>query len=318
MIPTVAQRLAAAAQRLTPVSDTPRLDAELLLAHALGCTRSKLLARLRDTVEAPTFESLLERRLGWEPIAYILGSWEFFSLEFLVRPPMLVPRPETEHLVEVGLECLHNVAPISRWEYPKAQTQRFDDTLESRSSPSPSSSPPLTAAQRAPVDVLELGCGTGCVAITLSKNLPNAHITATDINPEALALTQENAQRHQAALDLRLGDLFDALGPERRRFDLIVSNPPYIEEGDWAGLSPTIRLHEDPGALLAGADGLDTIRRIIADAPNWLKPGGWLALEISERQRDAVAALLDQAGFEQNAFRPDLAGIPRIAYGQHP
>lgn len=282
MNPTAAQRLADAAQRLMPVTETPRLDAEILLAHAAGMPRRALLARMHEALPAPKFEALLARRLQFEPIAYIVGTWEFFSLEFAVRPPILVPRPETEHLVEMALEYLRG-----------------------------------HGAADAPPRVLDLCTGAGCVAIAIARNASCA-MSATDINPDAVALARENAARHKVRLDAFTGDLFDALPEGAPPFDCIVSNPPYVEEDVWPELSPVIRMHEDPLALLAGKDGLAIIRRIIAHAPRFLRPGGLLALEIGENHFQAAAALLRAAAFTDIACRHDLAGIPRIIGGIRP
>lgn len=276
---TLAERLKEAARQLEPITETPRLDAEILLAHAMHLSRAQLLARLRDETPAPDFESLLARRLNHEPIAYITGHWEFFSLDFLVRPPMLVPRPETEHLVETALEFLSH------------------------------------GTSRAP-SVLDIGTGTGCVAIAIAKHAPKAQMTAIDIRPDTLALARENADRHNVKVTFLQGDLFAALPKDTAPYDLIVSNPPYVEEGDWDTLSPVIRKHEDPGALLAGPDGLDIIRRIIGESPQYLRKGGLLALEIGERQSRQVASLLSQAGFTNIRFVKDLAGFERIACGE--
>ena len=277
---TLGNLLADTARRLEAVTETPRLDTEILLAHALGCTRAQLLARLRETRDVSGFKTLIERRLAYEPIAYILGEWEFFSLSFWCRTPVLVPRPETEHLVEVALEHLVKTT--------------------------------------GPPTVLDLCTGTGCAAIAIAKNAPHAQVTATDLSTDALALTRENATRHGVTIDLFQGDLFSALPTETPPFDLIVANPPYVEENDWPELSPVIRIHEDPRALLAGPDGLDAIRRIITDAPAWLKPGGMLALETGERQSETVMTLYKGAGFGGIATRNDLAGIPRIIHGRRP
>lgn len=275
---TLAQRLNEAARRLATVTETPRLDAELLLAHALDTTRSRLLSRIREDIPAPGFDALLQRRLAYEPIAYITGTWEFFSLEFEVEKPLLVPRPETEHLVEAALQHLKDHPT----EHPH---------------------------------VLEIGTGTGCVAISIARQAPGARVTATDIHPTALAIARKNALRHQTALDLRAGDLFTPIGADER-FEVIVSNPPYVESVEWCLLSPVIRLHEDPRALLGGPDGLDLIRRIIPGARKHLVHNGLLALEIGEKQQRALADLLEQAGFREIRFVNDLAGIPRIACAQ--
>jgi len=283
--PTLAEKLAEAARRLEPVTDTPRLDAEILLAAALEMSRAQLMARLRDHAETPDFDEYVKRRLNHEPLAYILREWEFFSLPFEVQPPLLVPRPETEHLVEAVLDYAVVCAATSK----------------------PGACPPLP--------ILELGTGTGCVSIAIAANLPAASITATDINPLALEVASRNARRHNVAarIEFRQGDLFKALEAADGPFSVICSNPPYIEETAWPDLSPVIRLHEDPNALLAGPEGLNAIRQIIQDAPNHLIPGGLLALEIGMGQDDAVESLLNQGLYQNIRFCNDLANIPRIA-----
>ena len=275
MAAPLGETLRRAEEALRAVSDSPRLDAEILLAHAAGLNRAGLLARLRDTADCPGFEGLLARRLAHEPVAYILGEKEFFSLPFHASPPVLIPRPETEHLVETALER----------------------TKEGRS-----------GAPR----ILDLCTGTGCVAVTLARNLPECRMTATDIHPAALALAARNSARHGVAVSLFAGDLFAALPENVEPFDGVVSNPPYVEEGDWAGLAEDIRLYEDRAALVAGGDGLDLIRRIVLDSRSHLRPGGWIALEIGERQYPSVETLLQDAGY--TGIRPthDLAGIPRV------
>jgi release factor glutamine methyltransferase len=267
-----------ATMRLAACTETPRLDAEYLLAHVLGISRSGLLARLHS--ECPPealapFEHLLTRRTNFEPIPYILGRWEFFGLDLICRAPMLVPRPETEHLVEVALAHLATT----------------------------------------PGPVLDLCTGTGCVALAIAMHAPGCPVTALDINPEAVGLAQENASLHAADLTVYTGDLFAAL-PAPARFEVITANPPYVEQGAWEGLSPSITRHEDPRALLAGEDGLDCVRRIMQEAPDWLLPGGLLALEIGETQSPAVMELLTAAGFQEVAATNDLTGIERIVHGR--
>lgn len=280
-MPTVAQTLADAARRLEPVTETPRLDAEILLAHAIGLTRAQLLAQLQRPVpESVPFARLLERRLDAEPMAYILGEWEFFSLDLYVEPPMFCPRPETEHLVEVVLEYL---------------------------------------GER-PARMLELGAGTGCISIAVAHNAPGLTAFATDINPAAVALAQRNAARHGLAerVQFLVGDLFDPLPPGLPPFDVICSNPPYVEDDAWPGLDPVIRLHEDQRAFTAGPDGLDVVRRILAGAAPRLAPGGLLAFEIGFGQYDAVTRLLIEAGYVDIGHRRDLGGIQRIAFARKP
>lgn len=279
-MPTLGQRLEAVTRELSSVSESARTDAEYLLAHALGISRARLLARLSESSAPEGFDELVQRRLAHEPVAYILGEWEFYSLDFEMRPPMLVPRPETEHLVEVILEHI---------------------------------------AHR-PARILEIGTGTACVAVAIAKHAPECSIVATDINPDALDLARRNTARHalDGCIEFREGNLFDALPTTDPPFDVICSNPPYVEESDFPNLSPTIRLYEDPRALIAGPDGLAVIRQIVARAPAFLAPGGLLALELGMGQYAIVRELLQNEAFEAPEVRRDLAGIERIAYARMP
>lgn len=270
---SIADILAKATVDLAAVTQTPRLDAEILLAHALSLSRAQLFARIQETIEVGDFEKYLARRQQHEPIAYITGHWEFFSLDFAVRAPMLVPRPETEHLVEYALEML-----------PKRRCAR----------------------------VLDLGTGTGCVAIAIAHNAPHASVCATDINPHAIALATENARTLGVRIQCYEGDLFEALHQHKGAFDIIVSNPPYVEASAWSTLDPTIRLYEDARALLGGQDGLDIIRRIVRRAPKHLLTGGRLALEIGEQQFPSLKRLLLAEGYTNVGFRYDLAGTQRV------
>jgi len=276
MPPTLHTLLQTATQRLAAASDSPRLDAELLLAEVLGTSRGRLLARLGEAPPADAAErldALLLRRLDHEPIAYILGTWEFFSLEIITRAPVLVPRPETEHLVEAALAH-----------------------LQGRTAPR----------------VLDLCTGTGCVAIAIAKNHPGSQVDAVDLQPHAISLARENVARHNASVTVHDGDLFAALPPGSGPNHVIVSNPPYIADAEYADLSETIRKHEDPVALLSGHDGLDCVRRILADAPHWLAPGGLLALEIGDTQSEPLQVIAEQMGWREVRYIQDLAGHPRI------
>lgn len=280
MILTVGERLRRAEARLAAVSETARLDAELLMAAALKLSRARLMARLREREAAPGFDALVERRLNYEPIAYILGEHEFWSRSFVVRPPLLVPRPETEHLVEVLLQRL----------------------------------PPAFAR------VAEVGTGTGCVAVTLAAERPAWRLAASDIRREAVYTAQLNARRHGVADRVTHvhGDGLLWARAETPFFDAIVSNPPYVETGAWDALPETIRRHEDPGALLAGADGLAFIRRLAGEAFVRLVPGGLFAFELGMGQYGAVSNLLTQSGFLNVIAAPDLHGIDRIAIAYKP
>lgn len=267
-----------AADKLEAVTETPRLDAEILMSHALGITRSRLLTMLGETCDMGSFDEYIERRIASEPIAYITGEWEFFSHSFTVEPPMLVPRPETEHLIEAVL------------------------------------------SHESPERILEIGTGTGCISVSIALSSASCHIISTDINPMALDLARRNASRHGVSdrIDFRLGDLFSPIEYGEEFFDIICSNPPYIEDGAWPDLSPVIRLYEDPRALLAGEDGLDVIRNLVSESMVYLRPGGLLAFEIGMGQYMAVEKLLCTAGYEDVSFIRDLAGIERIATGKKP
>lgn len=275
MAATIADLLTHSAARLASISETPRLDAEMLLARAMRISRASLLARLREApVQVSVFERLLERRLNFEPLAYIFGEWEFFGLSMLVAPPLLTPRPETEHLVERAL--------------------KFLDT------------------RRAPAVLVDVCCGTGCVGVAIARNAPGHVICALDIRRDAVATARRNAARHHVSLYCIQGDL---MAPFNASVDCIVANPPYVADGEWKSLSPVITRHEDPGALLAGKDGLDCIRRLVPEAGHCLKPGGMLALEIGETQYDTVADLFLGHGIKDITCDRDLSGIKRIISG---
>jgi len=222
------------------------------------------------------YDELLQRRRVGEPIQYITGETEFYGLPFRVTPDVLIPRPETEHLVEQAL------ALAARFEHPR---------------------------------IVDVGTGSGAIAVALARHLSQAQIAAVDISAAALEIARENAERNAVSDRIRFlqGDL---LGPVRdERFDIVVSNPPYVPVVDRESLSVEVREHEPALALFAGEDGLDAYRRLIPEAFEVVEPGGYLLLEIGFGQSAAVAALLTQAGFEGTEFIPDLQGIPRVVYG---
>ncbi len=256
----------------------PVLEARMLAQAVLGVSRAWLVAHGR---EAPAedrrslLDGLLQRRLAGEPMAHILGEREFYGRRFRVGPATLIPRPETEHLVEAALARAHP----------------------------------------GKVRVLDLGTGSGCVAITLALERPHWHVTGIDVSAAALAVARDNAAALGAAVDLRESDLFDALAGER--FDLIVGNPPYVSAGDPHLDQGDVRF-EPRLALVSGADGLDHIRRIARRAPAHLAAGGWLILEHGWDQAEAVAALLECSGFVDGFMQRDLAGQARISGGRWP
>jgi release factor glutamine methyltransferase len=252
---------------------TGRRDAELLLMHVIGCDRAYLLTHpeMKLTREqAAAYEGYLVRRAHHEPVQYIIGEQEFFGLRFRVTPDVLIPRPETEHLVEAALA-------------------RVDQT--------------------APVRIADVGTGSGAIAVALAHALPKAGITALDTSAAALKVAQDNAERHHVAdrIEFVVSDLLQAAGDEN--FDLIVSNPPYVAEGEV--LEPQVRDFEPASALFAGPDGLDVYRRLIPQAYAALKPGAWLLMEIGQGQREALAEMLTV--WENVSFISDLQGIPRVA-----
>ena len=246
-------------------------EARLLLAAAAGYSEASVLAfperELPLDIQKQFLESSARRKSG-EPVAYILGHKEFYGLDLAVNPAVLIPRPETELLVEIAL-------------------------------------------QKDASSVLDLGTGSGAVALAIKKHLPSIKVAAVEASAAALAVAQRNAVKHNLEVEFLHGQWFRPVAG--RRFDLVVSNPPYIAAGDphLAGLR-----HEPQSALVAGTDGLDAIREIVPAAPAHLAPGGWLLLEHGLGQEGAVRALLAGAGLETITTWPDLAGIARVSGGK--
>ncbi|HZY18967.1 MAG TPA: peptide chain release factor N(5)-glutamine methyltransferase [Ramlibacter sp.] len=269
---TLAQALAEAA-----AGGLARLDAQLLLLHAIGrgeTDRAWLIAHDGDALApdaAERFRQACARRASGEPVAYLLGRKEFFGLTLEVDPRVLVPRPDTETLVSWALAVLDGVAQP---------------------------------------EVIDLGTGSGAIALALRHARPDARVTAVDGSADAVAVAAANARRLDLAIEVRQGDWLQGC---TARYDLIVSNPPYVAEQDphLAALR-----HEPRGALVAGTDGLADLRTIVRQAPSHLKPGGWLLLEHGWDQSAAVQALLHAAGFAQVDSRTDLAGIARCSGGR--
>ena len=271
----VGEALMRAQALIDPVSDSPRLDAELLLGHLTGWNRAQLFLRLQDALDAPTqsaFEALVSRRARQEPVAYLTGEKGFWTLTLKVAPGVLVPRPETELLVEWALQVVEDL-PAPR--------------------------------------IADLGTGSGAIALALASERADASLIATDFSADALAIAQDNAARlGLRQVTFRHGSWLQALQGER--CNVIVSNPPYIPMAD-AHLQ-ALR-HEPLMALSDGGDGLNAIREIIAAAPAHLLPGGWLLLEHGYDQAAAVRTLLQQAGFERIESRVDLGGHERCSGG---
>ena len=261
-----------ATRRLEALSDSARLDAELLLARAIDMPRSYLFAHpdeALDELAVSRFNEALDRRLAGEPMAYITGRREFWSLEFLVTPATLVPRPETELLVDLALR-----------EIPR----------------------------RAEWDLLDLGTGSGAIAIAIAKERPLSRVTATDISTGALDVARQNARQLEVPnIEFLAGDWTEPV--RGRTFNLIVSNPPYVRSNDEA--LDALRC-EPRDALCAGEDGLEAIRILVRDCGALLEPGGVLLIEHGAEQRDGVAAVLGEHGWTDTTCHTDYAGLPRV------
>jgi len=259
------------------LGDRPQalLEAKVLLLRAAACSEERYLAAPESPCSARTeafFRRLVARRLDGVPLAYLTGTKEFWSIPFEVSPSVLVPRPETEALVGKVLEL----------------STREDE------------------------DIVDVGTGSGCIAVALAKELPRARIQAVDVSERALRVARRNAARHRAKhVEFRKSNLLSAFRGTGVRFDFIVSNPPYVSRSEWDGLPPDVRDFEPRRALLAGDSGLELIDRLVRRAGTFLKPGGYLIFEIGEGQRDKVLGLFGKRWTEiETAW--DLAGKPRV------
>ncbi|MBC8159700.1 MAG: peptide chain release factor N(5)-glutamine methyltransferase [Roseiflexaceae bacterium] len=290
---TIAAALGRAVQALAEASPTPRLDAELLLAHTLGWSRAQLLAEGRQALtleQQAAFSALIERRRSLEPVAYLIGQREFYGLQFEVTPDTLVPRPETELLVDLALELVGQ-----RTKNREQRTKNKEQRTENR--------------EQSPIRAADVGTGTGCIAVAFALNCPQAQVLAVDISAAALAVAGRNLARHglEQRVTLIEGDLLAALN---RPVDLLLSNPPYVI---MAEIDENVRRHEPHLALDGGLDGLDVYRRLLAQAPAKLLPGGAIVLEIGAWQAAAVMAL-GAAHFPgaRITVHRDLAGLDRV------
>ena len=270
------EALTSATDRLTEAGVTnPRRDAELLLMFALGRDRAYIFGHPEHPLtesEATRYDEAISKRLQGMPPQYITGRQEFWGMDFIVSPAVLIPRPETEHLVEVVLELARGI------EHPR---------------------------------IVDVGTGSGCIALALAEELPNAELYAVDVSPEALEVARENARRHHLGqrIDFRCSNLLDAF-PQENSFDFVVSNPPYISELEKNQLQTEVHDFEPHLALFSGPSGYEVIERLVQQAANVLKPGGWLAMEIGAGQETKLRQLL--SGWPQVQFTNDLRGIPRV------
>jgi len=281
-LPTIDEAIAEGAARLHAAGHTAeRRTAKLLLAHVLGIDQSGLISRSKEDLDEGSYQSylgLIERRAAGEPLQHITGRQEFYGLEFIVTPDVLIPRPETEFLVERVLGLV---------------TEQF-----------------LTHSV-----ILDIGTGSGCIAVALASRLPGARLIATDISPAALRIARLNAERNGAAdrIEFLEGDLFQALqgaGLEGA-VNIIAANPPYVPSADPHTVERQVRDYEPAVALFGGEDGLAFYSRLFAGAPVYLTSGGFIVCEIGFSQLDPVRKLIHAAGFELVDITSDLQGIPR-------
>lgn len=275
---TLGEVLRLAANHLAKTSETGRLDAELLLAHALGRTRIELYTdfdRPLNESELAAYRELVARRARREPVAYILGEWGFRRLTLTVDRRALIPRPETEIVVERCLERLRGLG--------------------------------------AP-EVLDVGTGTGAIALALADEHEGSRVTAIDVSADALELAGANVERTGLAVELHRHDLRDGLpgGP----YDLVVSNPPYVEAGELGALMPDVRDYEPHLALVGALDGGNATEAVARSARDVLRAGGWLVLEVGDGQAEQVVALLDGLGYGEPTMTRDLAGRERVVEGR--
>lgn len=256
--------------------ENARLETEWILCSVLGLDRVGLYLnfdRPLSETELADIRRMVARRAKREPLQYLLGSQEFCGLDFMVSPAVLIPRHDTEVLVE---EVLRRIPTVR--------------------------------------SVLDIGVGSGCIAVSLAKRFPEATVWGVDCSTEVLQVAAKNAEHHSVCLQLSQGSLFEPF--EGMRFQLIVSNPPYIPTSDMAGLQPEVRDYEPRQALDGGADGLDFYRQIVAQAPVHLEPGGWLMMEVGIGQAGAVRELLRCTGFDSLFTAADPSGIDRVVSGQ--
>ena len=275
---SIAQALVEATQLLRKAEiAVARRDAATLLANLIERDNTYLIAHAERELtadEIARYRDAIARRAAGEPLQYITGHQEFFNLDFVVTPDVLIPRPDTELLVETALDLI--------------------DKNEVQS-------------------ICDIGTGCGCIAISVLYERPRARVVALDISPSALGVAARNAARHGVGerLDLVASDCFTALEPSRARFDLIASNPPYVVEETFNTLQREVREHEPRGALTPGGDGLAMVRRLLAEAPDFLLPGGHLLIEIGFDQHEAVREMIDRQLWALLDIHKDIQGIPR-------
>jgi release factor glutamine methyltransferase len=298
----------------------PRASAEVLLAHVLGLSRLDLYLRYDQPLspaELARFRQLVVRRRAGEPVAYLTGHKEFWSLDFLVTSKVLIPRPETEVLVAAALQAAKGIEEIVGAGLTPAPTGKADQLPQKRE-PEESSPLPASRPQPGPPWGLEIGVGSGAVVVALARELPQWRWAALDLSGAALDLARENARRHAVGERLRLlqADLVSAFRPGGH-FALVVANLPYVPRGEWERLPADIKDYEPRGALLGGEDGLSVLRPLAGQVHHYLRPGGWLILEVGAGQAGPVLELLQETGaYDRVEAVPDYQGILRVLQGR--
>lgn len=262
--------------------DAARISAEALAFHVLDCERAYLFAhpeRELTEAEQAEYERLVSRRASGEPLQYLTGHQEFWKADFLVTPAVLIPRPETEHLIEAVLDLVHRFGLGPR------------------------------------INLIDVGTGSGAIAITLARELPLAEVYAVDLSAEALAVARKNAERLKVSVCFAQSNVLEAITREAN-FDFVVSNPPYVGLNEADKVQEVVKHYEPQMAVFAGDEGLDVIRRLIPQAFEALRDGGWLLMEIGYSMSEAVMALLKD--WQDVHSVPDLAGIPRVIVARKP
>jgi release factor glutamine methyltransferase len=300
------ETLASAIDRLTAAQvPSPRLNAELLLMFVLGCDRAYFYAhpeRPLDPQESQRYEEALGKRACGIPAQYITGHQEFWGLDFLVSPAVLIPRPETEHVVETVLELMGQ-GPTAASAAERRRHRHQADRDPGNGLPAPAQ-PPGDRDR-----IVDVGTGSGCIAIALATELPDAEILATDISRAALEIARANAARQsQGRIQFHETDLLEKFAG--RRFNFVISNPPYVGQSEQDHVQLEVRKYEPHQAVFAGTSGLEIIERLIPQAGAALKPGGWLVMEISGTVVEGVKRLL--SAWEDVRILHDLQGIPRV------
>jgi release factor glutamine methyltransferase len=289
------------------------IDADLLARHTLGWTREDMITRRRDALPAaaaaefdPRFDALITRRANREPVAYIIGLREFWGLDFEVTRDVLIPRPETELIVEEALSIVRKSAPASDAAHESAGDSARDHAHV------PASAADGNALGDSPI-IVDVGAGSGCVAVALAHELPHARVIGIDVSTAALHVARRNADRHgvSARITWHAGSLLE---PIDGKVDLIVSNPPYVPLGDAEALPPDVRDYEPAVALFSGGDGLATIRALVTQAADRVRQDGYLIFEFGFGQAPAIREIIATAGaWHLEKLREDLQEIPRTA-----